>query len=188
MSPQNWSEHTIDYKDAADLLLKHAVETDRRNRMVFPTVFLYRHYIELILKEIIMNSREFLKMSRPFPKGHDLLRLWKICRELMEAADKVVDAGFAESDAYQDEIVSLYDALEADIGRFAEVDPDSEHFRYPVDIKAKPIEIDQNQLAKLLRELPELVSRIGNLLDGASVGIYTILDEKYRNLESGEAA
>lgn len=64
MSPQNWCKHTIKYKETGDLLLQNAIETGKRNYMVFPTIFLYRHHIELILKEIIINNREYLRISQ----------------------------------------------------------------------------------------------------------------------------
>lgn len=186
MSPQNWSKHTIEYKEAGDLLLQNAIETGKRNYMVFPTIFLYRHYIELILKEIILNNREYLRISQPFPKDHDIHELWKMCREYLQEVDKLVDPQFAISKEYQKEIIQAYDALEADLTKFAEIDPDSQSFRYPVDSKGNPIEIDKDRLIELLRELPELISRISDNLDGISVGIDTILTEKYRNLASTE--
>jgi len=186
MSPQNWGEYTIDYKEAGDLLLQNAIETGRRNHLVFPTVFLYRHYIELILKEIILNNREYLDISGPFPRGHDIYRLWEICRKHMQEADKLVDPQFAESKGYEEEIVTVYDALEVDLQRFAEIDPGSEHFRYPVDSRGNPIVVDKRLLIELLRELPELVERISGNLDAISTGIYTIIQNKYDALAQQE--
>lgn len=186
MSPRDWGEFTIGYKEAGDLLLQHTLKAGRQNVLVYPIIFLYRHYIELILKEIILNNWEYLGISQSFPEGHNIYKLWKICRQNMQEADKLVDPGFAESEEYQKEIIQAYDALEADLSKFAEIDPDSQSFRYPVDSKGNPIEIDREKLIQLLRELPELISRISYNLDGISVGIDTILTEKYRNLPTGE--
>jgi len=83
--PVNWSNYTIEYQEAVNLLLSN---TERRNFVVFPTIFLYRHYIELILKEIILNNWAYLEISQPFPRSHDIYKLWQICRKAMQETDK----------------------------------------------------------------------------------------------------
>ena len=186
MTPINWSNYTIEYKEAVDLILDNMIKTRRRNFMVFPTIFLYRHYIELILKEIILNNWEYLEISPPFPRGHDIYKLWKMCKNALQKTDKLVDPQFAESQEYIKQIIQAYNALEADLNKFAEIDPDSQHFRYQVDSQGNPIVIDERLLIELLRELPELVERISCNLDGISTGIYTILQAKYDALAQQE--
>lgn len=187
MSPINWSNYTIEYQEAVNLLLDNMIKTGKRNFMVFPTIFLYRHYIELILKEIILNNWEYLEVSQPFPKGHNIYELWKICRDCLKKTDKLVDPGFAESRDYVEQIIRAYDALEVDLKKFAKIDPDSEYFRYPVDSHGNPKkEVDKKLLIELLRELPELVARISYNLDGISTGIYQILQDKYDTIAQQE--
>jgi len=182
MTPVDWSNYTIEYRESVNLLIDNMITTRRRNDMVFPTIFLYRHYIELILKEIILNNWEYLEVSQPFPKGHDIYELWKTCRESMQKTDKLVDPQFTESQDYIKEIIKAYDDIEADLKLFAEIDPDSQHFRYPVDSHGNPIVVDNKLLIKLLRKLPELVKRISLNLNAISIGIYTILQKKYEGL------
>jgi hypothetical protein len=179
MSPQNWCDYTISYKEAGDLLMHTALKTGRENHLVFPIIFLYRHYIELVLKEIIVNNWEYLGISKPFPLIHDVNELWKICRENLQEVDKLVDSQYAESEDYEREVIKSYDALGSDICRFAEVDPNSQYFRYPVDSKGNPVIMDIKQLAKLLSELPKLISRISYQLDGISTGIYSIISNEH---------
>ena len=179
MTPVNWSNYTIEYQEAVNLLIDNMVKTRRRNFMVFPTIFLYRHYIELVLKEIILNNWAYLEISKPFPRSHDIYKLWEICRKAMQETDKLVDPQFAESQDYIEQIMQAYNALEADLNKFAEIDPDSQRFRYPVDSQGNPIVVDDELLIELLRELPELVKRISYNLNGISTGIYTILQDKY---------
>jgi len=140
----------------------------------------------LILKEIILNNREYLEISRPFPRGHNIYKLWKICRDCLKKTDRLVDPGFAESREYVEKIIRAYDALEVDLYKFAEIDPDSERFRYPVDSLGNPKEVDNKLLIELLRELPELVKRISINLNAISIGIYTILQDKYDALSQQE--
>jgi len=185
MTPVNWSNYTIEYEEAVNLLLDNMIKTGRQN-LVFPTTFLYRHYIELMLKEIILNNWAYLEISKPFPGGHDIYKLWEICRKAMQETDKLVDPQFAESQEYIEQIIQAYNALEADLNKFAEIDPDSQHFRYPVDFQGNPIVVDKRLLIELLRELPELVERISYNLDGISTGIDTILQGKYDGLAQQE--
>lgn len=186
MTPINWSKYTIEYNEAVNLLLDNMIKTRKRNFMVFPTIFLYRHYIELILKEIILNNWEYLEISLPFPRGHDIYKLWQICRKALQKTDKLVDPQFAESQEDIKQIIQAYNALEADLKKFAEIDPDSQHFRYPVDSQGNPIVVDERLLIELLHELPDLVERISYNLDGISTGIYTILQDKYDALAQQE--
>ncbi len=109
-----------------------------------------------------------------------------MCRDCLQKTDKLVDPQFAGSEAYHKEIVQTYGALEVDLNRFAEIDPDSQSFRYPVDAKGNPMAVDNKQLGAFLKELPELVARIGYNLDGISTGIYTILQDKHDALAQQE--
>lgn len=179
MTPVDWSDYTIEYEEATNVLLDNMIRSVGQSSMVFPTIFLYRHYIELKLKEIILNNWEYLEISERFPKGYDIYELWEKCREGMLQTDKLVDPKFAESHEYIEQIIQAYDILEADLGKFAEIDPGSEHFRYPVDSQGNPIVVDERLLIELLQELLELVGRIGYSLDGISTGIHTILQDKY---------
>jgi hypothetical protein len=182
MTPINWVKHTIEYQEAVDLLLEHMNKTKKQNILVFPTIFLFRHYIELNLKEIILNNWAFLEISKPFPKGHSIKDLWKTCRDALQKTDKLVDPGFSSSQDYIKEIIPIYDTLESDLKKFATIDPDSLHSRYPVDTQGKPINVDEKLLAELLHELPDLVKRISYNLDGIGSGIYSILQDKYAGL------
>lgn len=182
MSPTNWGNFIIEYQEALNLLLDNMIKTKRRNFMVFPAIFLYRHCIELTLKEIILNTWEYLGISPRFPNGHDLSKLWKICRKYLKKVDKLVDPQATKSQ----EDIEFYNSLEADINKFAEIDPDSQHFRYPVDSHGNPIILNEKLLIELWRELPELVERINYNLDGISTGIYQILQDKYDALAQQE--
>jgi hypothetical protein len=186
MSTNNWGEYIIGYKEAGDLLFQHTLEKGRQNVLVFPIIFSYRHYIELILKEIISNNWDYLGINKPFPKDHNIYELWKICRESIQKSDYLIDPQYAQSKEYQKEIVQVYDSLEDDLKIFAEIDPDSQRFRYPVNNKGNPLGIDNKQLIALYQNLPALVTRISYYLNGISTGIYTILQDKYKFLsESG---
>jgi hypothetical protein len=182
MTPVNWIRLTVEYQEAVNLLVDHMVKTKKRNFLVFPTIFLFRHYIELSLKEIIINNWEYLDISKPFPSGHSIDYLWKICRECLDKVDADIDPGIISSEERKKQL----DDLEADLKKFSEIDPDSEHFRYPVDKKGNAIEINEKLLIEVLRELPEMTQRISENLDGIGSGIQAILQDKYDALAQQE--
>ena len=50
-----------------------------------PIVFLYRHYLELRLKVIIIRGRDLLERDRPRDwQHHDVEHLWTLCRDVLQ--------------------------------------------------------------------------------------------------------
>jgi len=133
LSAENWWEYIWGYKKAGDSLLSssNVLGSGRKEyEMVYPMIFLYRHYIELQLKEIILNAREFLDINVKFPAAHNIEQLWGMCRELLQKMDKILDPRFTASNGYR-EISNRYNALEADLKIFWELDPNSESSDIP---------------------------------------------------------
>jgi len=176
--------YAIDYQTAVNVLLDD--KSFKHDFTVFPMIYLYRHYIELRLKEIIIYNWQYLNIVEPFPSGHDIYKLWDICRSCLKKTDKLVDPKFTQTAEYVEQIIRAYDSLEADLIKFAEIDSDSQHFRYPVDKHGIPLVIDEQLLSELQSEFPELVERISCDLDGICTGIYTILQDKYEWLAQQE--
>ena len=183
MSAENWWEYIEGYKKAGDSLLSssNVLGSGRQEyEMLYPMIFLYRHYIELQLKEVILNAREFLDINATFPAAHNIERIWGICGELLQEMDKILDPGFTASNGYG-EILNTYNALEADLKVFWELDPNSESFRYPVDKHGNPTSTDFKDVD--FNTLKETINRIYQQLDGISSGVYSILGDKYDGME-----
>ncbi len=109
------------YKDAADILVEHT-QTDKTslNFMVFPILFLYRHYIELALKEIILTASKYLGKKQSTINFHTLSKLWEEAKRLILEVDL---------DIPKDDIV----AVANQILQFHNLDKSSMTFRYPAD-------------------------------------------------------
>lgn len=182
MAPENWWHYIDGYKEAGDLLLKIAQGGGRQNVLIYPIVFAYRQYIELQLKEIIVNNRSYLGIHKAFPRIHYIDELWQILREDLQKIDKDADLGFIKTEGYQ-EILKKYDALEADLKRFAQWDPDSTYFRFPVDSRGFPIVIDLKDIS--FKELSGLIESISETLDAISAGAYEFLRRKEDMLSEG---
>lgn len=132
----NWSNDTIGlyiegYREAADKLVHDVVDSGtNQDILVFPISFLYRHYIELQLKHIILESRIFLEEGASFPEHHRIDDLWNTANSLMARIIK-------DHDKSINDYITKVDiqAIKTIITEFARVDPESFSFRYPKDKK-----------------------------------------------------
>jgi hypothetical protein len=114
------------YKEAADRLVRSLTE-DRRHidLVVFPTVFLYRQYLELRLKQLLREGSYLIEKPFVLRKQHRLDTLWYECKSLLKQIEpKVTDQEVA--------------GLEACIIEFHTIDPFSMAFRYHVDTQGNP--------------------------------------------------
>ncbi len=74
------------YKEAADELVDKAVDSGLEDLYVFPIMFLYRQYLELILKNMYFKfSEDSIQKKGDFVKkyGHKLSPYWKKCEQLL---------------------------------------------------------------------------------------------------------
>ena len=165
-----WDLYATGYKDAADIIVDRLVETgEGADLLVYPVAFLYRHYLELRLKELIIHGQELLDVSKDFRHIHRIDVLWSSCRDLLQQI-------------YPGSPRTELDAVEACIAELCLIDRQSISFRYPATK-------DGNQTLPSvehinLRHLRDVMSGIASLLDGASMGVSAYLDEK----RSGEAS
>jgi hypothetical protein len=146
------------YKSAADTLVNEAVAQEDiayRDTVVFPVLFLYRQYIELSLKAIILN------LARPEHEieervidvvGHDLMKCW-------DRAKRIVSDHASDRDVECVAVVGEY------IRQFHEIDESSFNFRYPMG-RANNQLFDSAQFINL-RELGVAMQELANFLDGA---------------------
>lgn len=170
MSPLNWDIHITGYKEAGDLLLQNCLEGGRQHVLVYPILFLYRHYIELQLKEIVINGRLYLEERRRFPRGHNINMLWEECRRVVQEIDASVEPIPSEDSN------AVYNSLGNDISVLGRLDPNSTTFRYPTDANGNPITADFPGIH--LRQLPELIERIDYNLRGIATGVYEACCER----------
>jgi hypothetical protein len=152
-------------KTAADVCVDHVMATQRdHDVLVYPIVFNYRQYIERSLKSIIVDARRLLGEPGGAPLTHNLLALWNTARPLLLRA---------EPRGEQTVIANVGDCLK----RFDEMDPTSQSFRYPVDGDGHPT-LSGDLYHVNLRQLREVVDRLGGFLDSAGMMLSAYLDMK----------
>jgi len=163
-----WELYATGYKDAADILAERVFETQRHaDFLIYPIAFLYRHYLELRLKEIIVAGQALLDHPADFQHVHQLEVLWSSCRKILEEVWPGSPAGDL-------------DAVQNCIRQFSKVDPQSMGFRYPATKDGKPTLANLQHIN--IRNLQEVMALISSLLEGASTGISVYLDDK-RSME-----
>jgi hypothetical protein len=141
------------YRQGADSLIRQCIdEHGIKDILIFPVVFLYRQYVELRLKELIIGLHYCIDGSDVFPTHHRIDSLWG-------------------------EFVSLYEELGENpktknfenakgvIMQFSKIDPKSMAFRYPVTPNGdKTLSITHINV----RNFGEVMERLANFLDAVS--------------------
>jgi hypothetical protein len=148
------------YKEAADCLVS-SIETGflKPDLVCYPILYLYHHWLELILKGIILLDCEYKATDCPYEKHeHNVDTLWSKCRPILEET-------FPEGDKRET------DAVERFIKQIASVDRSGELSKYPELQKGgrsfeKPVQLN-------LRNLREIASRVDCFLSTS----YDALDD-----------
>jgi hypothetical protein len=153
-SSDNWSLIAKGYKNAADKLVELVVSRKAiPDEMLYPVLFLYRHYIELRLKEIIQLGKRIATGDLETSHGHDLNSLWNKAKSVLH--DKV--------SGMTDEEIKAFGNI---IKQLQEVDTSSaEVFRYPKTTKGKVSLDDMSNIN--LRHVRDVIDGAAWVLDGS---------------------
>ena len=182
---QKWEDYAIAYKEVADHLVNGL--QDRlvdEPHLACPIMYLYRHYLELSLKEIINHLLEWHDVEDDFSRlklkhqprmhelpGHPLMDSWDWIRSLIEQMEDCKLPGCSI-----DGLDINYDAIEKRIQEFDKIDRSSFNYRYPVDNKGRPNRIripDRHELA----QVKAVVEAIGYHLSSISYAVREATEE-----------
>jgi len=158
MTYRTFGVYALAYKEAADCVVACAIRRRTRypNFDMFPIGFLYRHYLELVLKEIICCGRRCSLEEARISREHNLSRLWKEARPVFE-------------EFWPDQHLHELALVENCISEFQKFDESSQGFRYPTDSKGR--ETLRSLIRVDLRKLRIVMTRVANFLDAACDGI-----------------
>lgn len=150
--------HGQGYRRAVEVLLDHFPRdiigtASDRDFLILPILYLFRHYLELRFKEIIVLGRIILGEDYQRPWGHELDKLWQDCRPVCEG---VLGKSFSEP----------LDEVGRCVQEVAWLDPNSQSFRYPRDKHGNPI---FKHHVICLKNLYDVVRKIADFLDGTSI-------------------
>lgn len=166
----DWYPYIGGYKKAADILVAFITEKfQEQDFLVYPIVFLYRQYLELRLKKLIIDGYKLLDKNLGFPKTHDLIKLWGECKRLIIAVSN-------EADEHLKDLPIIDEAIK----EFSYQDPTSENFRYPIKKSGQPVlNPDLNKLN--MRNFGEVMRKISNFLEAGAMQFSTYLEYKNEN-------
>lgn len=157
-----WDIYAAGYKRAADILVLHVMENGRDlDTVIYPAMYLYRHYIELRLKELVDSGANLLRDDAPKTRTHDIIDLWEKFRKI---ADKI----FCGDD--KQEIV----AIERIVREFREMDKSGFCFRYPFDTHGNKTLQGVKYIS--LPDVMLVMEKIEIFLEGCSTAISVYID------------
>jgi hypothetical protein len=144
--------YALSFKEAADIVVSQVeLGVAPPDAVDYPVVFLYTHYLELMLKGLIRIGRRLRYEHEDFPRTHQLRRLWNQFRPLIEA---IYPAGNSVDT----------DTVERCIFEMDELDS-SGASRYGEDLNGKPTL--PNELLLNLTNLRDVMGRISGFLEGS---------------------
>lgn len=162
-----WDIYATGYKEAADSLVNDALTGKITiDFAVYPMVFLYRHYLELRLKDTIIQGRQLIQDSKDLEQTHRLDVLWRNCRIILE---KLWPSGSKED----------LEIIEGHIQEFTELDMQSMSFRYPITKDGTATLIGLGNFG--LGNFRDVMANIAALLDSSSSAISEYLSNARSN-------
>ena len=144
------------YLESANALIEITVsDSSKLDVYVYSAVFLYRHSVELLLKELIWMSNDLLGRGKTFPKHHRLMELWQALKDNATSLLK--------SDSPMNEKQVQY--VETTLEEVMKYDPGSDSFRYPFDkkMKRKHSDIHHINVKNLHEQFNQLHENVGQL-------------------------
>lgn len=150
------------YKSSADLIILNALESNDIRTLdtcVFPAVFLYRQFIELMLKHIYLahsDDEHEAKVNTIKRTSHNIKRMW-------DKVEVIIRKYFPNDDE------SMLRAAKDYVYQFADEDSNSFNFRYPIDKDLNLIHVERKDIN--LRNLIERMSELEHFLNGVDSGI-----------------
>ena len=181
----DWDIYCEGYRRAADALVIHLTQDDLSIRrdysrywesVGYTILFLYRHYLELRIKELFLVCDGQLETIND---EHSLLRLWEKFLKQYEVFCKEYNL---QSEEPSEESLKDIETAGKIIAQFNDIDMKSQIFRYPIDkrgrVTLEPIQFD-------IVRLKEMLGWTSQFLDGWSSGIYECWQAELRSRYEG---
>jgi hypothetical protein len=151
------------YRRAATAVYDEALRTRTSPEYaIFPLAFLWRHHLELALKQIIATGRMIAGEDWRFPEHHRLLDLWRDAKPHIELVGSLD--------------VPEISHVEANLQEFEKIDPASFGFRYPLQRGTGDRTLIDAPGALNMRVLHEGMEAVSNFLDAVQMGLSVHLE------------
>ncbi len=153
----DWNARAWGFKKAADILTNHIQKSIiYGDLVVYPIVYLYRHHLELSLKDIIIRGNYLLDKPITLKFDHSLNKLWNYCQTILPQIGIPTD--IPEAKPFKDCLKQL-----------DQVDSQANAFRYPVTKNEKPTllnldSVDLNNLRIVIDRMSFFIEIISDML------------------------
>ena len=139
--PDNiWGVYADGYKEAANLICEQIINKRvlKKYAMIYPAIYLYRHYLELQFKNIIILTNKALSLlstqdesekEMKYPSNHNLLNLYEACLDNLKKFAIKIEGPEAINE--QEDFLELKKIIQ----EFEQYDKFSQSFRYPKNQK-----------------------------------------------------
>lgn len=153
------------FKLAGDKVVDQITGEASDDQLINPVIFLYRHFVELKLKEIILelDSLGGTEVPKTTFMHHDLMNLWAYLKNHLSCIRAPI---------VNKEIIPSLDSLLAELHK---LDPDSFHFRYAVDTNFQPVNVPR---CLSIAHFQEMMDVINHGLNYLQCGIEIELDTR----------
>lgn len=175
-----WSIYAAGYKEAANLICEQIINKRvlKKYAMIYPIIYLYRHYLELQFKNIISLTTKALSLSsmldnsyvetKSFSKNHNLLELYSVCFDKLKIfAVKIGDPAILNE---EEDFLELKEIIQ----EFEEYDKSSQSFRYPIDRK------NNSNLQKIstinIKNVYDIINKSTETFDGIEMWLDVQID------------
>lgn len=162
-------------RGAQILVRKVCEERFDQDFLVYPIVFLYRHYLELVLKNIIKRApylieRELTQLEKEHLGKHRLDLLWNDFKPMA--------SGMTEAAGWEPLPSADIEGIDDCIRQISEVDPGSYSLRYAHSKKGEA-SLPESLTHINLRHLGELMDRLARYFCGLNAAISALEDMKH---------
>jgi hypothetical protein len=157
-----WHLYAEGYREAAERVYE-SWRAQRLDYLVFPLVFLYRHYVELRLKQLLQSSARLLELPRDWQCNHQIDNLWHVLAPLLRR----ISPDGRERDLQNAERLVI---------ELATRDPYSFEFRYPETREGRRHLADLERLDVV--KFCDAMRKLSGFLEGASMQISVYLQDR----------
>lgn len=160
----SWTIYSMGYKSAADILVNYIDKNHtEQDTLLYPIIFLYRHYLELIIKDILIDIGKIQNLKYDLNQ-HKLSKYWK---EIKEQCPKI----------FKDPIPNDYiESIEIVINQLELVDQKSDAFRYPCHRDGTPTLIEFTHIN--IKKFSEPLQRTSKALEAIGCIVSMVLEQQ----------
>ena len=150
-----WDFYADAYKEAADRLVDQIQENwAPDDRLILPAIFMYRHFVELKLKWIIIHLQLFSGTKISKFNIHDIWQLWIYVKDHLSC----LDGGKLEKNTENN--------LDRIIKELSTLDPTSYYFRYSHDNQDQDIPLPERLSMENFKDVMEGLKNGFALIEG----------------------